>query len=218
MDKNTEYIKDKFSLYTDRFIDLLPSILISIFVLVIFYTIAEYYRIQIIPKKKNLINAEQKIQFEKELSANEETEQEYNDLIDDLTEDLIYYQLSWIVYYSIIIFGILVALVNLGFNIATIVTLLGSIGLALGLALQQTISNIIAGINISINKLFKLGDDISLKPLLNVNPVHGKIIDFNLYYTTIIDKSSNMISQIPNSIIQNNILTNLTLSDKIFNS
>lgn len=218
MDKNTNYnyVKNKIDTFTDKFIDLLPTIITSIFIFVIFYTIAEYYRIKLIPEKKNLIKAEQEQKLQ--ISSNIEIEHDYNMMIDNLTNDLIYYQISWIVYYSIIIFGALMAIVNLGFNVATIVALLGSVGLALGLALQQTISNIIAGINISISKLFKLGDDINLKQLSNSAPIEGKIIDFNLYFTTIIDKTTNKISQIPNTLIQNNILTNLTLSEEILGS
>jgi len=192
---DTNYISEKINLFLNYLVDNIPSLLISIFIFVIFYIIAEYYKSIIISKKTKLINSEVKI---------EEQHNVYNN-------NLIYYQLSWLIYYSIIIFGLLVSLVNLGFNVATIITLLGSIGFALALALQDSIKNIISGIYIGINKLFKIGDIISLKPLGNINSTNGRIINFNLYYTTIIDQN-NTISMIPNSIIQSNILTNITLS------
>jgi small-conductance mechanosensitive channel len=199
--------------YINQFYDILPSLLLSIFIFIIFYIIAEYYKDNIINKNKNkkkLINfVNQEIRLEQEITL----EQDMNDYIDDnYDQNLIYYQLSWIIYYSIIIFGLIFSLINLGFNVATILTLLGTLGLALGLALQETIKNIISGIYISINQLFKLGDLISLKPIGNLNSTSGKIIDFNLYYTTILEPENNTISMIPNNIIQNNILTNLTLS------
>lgn len=204
MDAN--YISEKINLFINNLIDNLPLLLLSIFIFIIFYVIAEYYKSIIIRPKTKLTKSKVKAELElkQELELNQET-----NLIND---NLIYYQLAWIVYYSIIIFGLLVSLINLGFNVATIITLLGSLGLALGLALQDSIKNIISGIYISTNKLFKIGDIIILKPLGNLNTTYGRIIDFSLYYTTIVD-DDNIISLIPNSIIQNNILTNITLSE-----
>jgi small-conductance mechanosensitive channel len=193
----TNYISEKFYLFINNLVDNIPSIILSIFIFIIFYIIAEYYKSNLIPQKTKLIKSEIEMEYVQELSS--------------YKNDLIYYQLSWLVYYSIIIFGLLVSLVNLGFNVATIITLLGSIGFALALALQDSIKNIISGIYIGINKLFKIGDLISLKPLGNLNATYGRIIDFSLYYTTIVD-NNNVISMIPNSIIQSNILTNISLS------
>lgn len=193
---DTNYIFEKLNLFLDNFINNIPLILISIIIFIIFYSIAEYYKSLIIHPKTELTKSELELKQEISISGS----------------DLIYNQLSWLVYYSILIFGILVSLVNLGFNVITIITLLSSIGLALALALQDTIKNIISGIYIGINKLFNIGDIISLKLLGNTNSTYGKIIDFNLYYTTILD-SNNIISIIPNSIIESNILTNITLSE-----
>jgi len=195
---DSKYISEKLNLFLNNFIDALPSLLLSIIIFVIFYIIAEYYRTSIVGDKKKI----KKNVLEQEMDLESE----------HLNKNLIYYQLSWIVYYSIIIFGLIVALVNIGFNVATIITLFGSIGLALGLALQETLKNMISGIYIGLNRLFSIGDIISLKPLIgNTSVTWGRITDFNLYYTTIFD-SNRQITMIPNSIIQNNILTNLTLS------
>jgi len=198
------YINEKISEYANNVLNILPSVILSIIIFIIFYIIAEYYKEQfiIINKQKSFIVKQEII-----LDNNSKIEEEQK-------LDLINYQLGWMLYYSIIIFGSITALVNLGFNIATIVTLLGSIGLTLGLALQDTIKNIISGIYISINKLFSIGDLISLKLLGNSNGIYGKIIEFNLYYTTIYNQQTNTISLIPNSTIQTNILTNLTLSEQ----
>jgi len=197
---NTNYMTEKFSAFFEKLIDNIPTFIASIFIFVIFYIIAEYYKSIIIPQKTKLIKSEIEIEIELE-----QEQRSYNN-------DLIYYQLSWLVYYSIIIFGLLVSLLNLGFNVATIITLLGSIGFTLALALQDYVKNIISGIYIGINKLFKIGDIISLKPLGNLNATSGKIIDFSLYYTTVVDDNDE-ISMIPNSTIQSNILTNITLSE-----
>lgn len=195
---DSKYVSEKINFFFNNFVDSLPSLLLSLIIFVIFYIIAEYYRTSIIGNenkiKKNIL--------EQEMVLNS----------DNLNKNLIYYQLSWIVYYSIIVFGLIVSLVNLGFNVATIITIFGSIGLALGLALQETLKNMISGIYIGLNRLFRIGDIISLKPLIGNTSINwGRITDFNLYYTTIID-SNGQITMIPNSIIQSNILTNITLS------
>ena len=203
MDKfNSEYISNKINFFTDEFIDFLPTLLLSLFIFVIFYVIAQFYYNKMIfrTKPKNIYKSYSELD---ELNRLDST-----DNYSDFNNNLIYYQLNWIVYYSIIIFGILVAFVNMGFNVATIVTLLGTIGLALGLALQETIKNIISGIYIGINKLFRIGDMISLKPIVNINVTSGKVIDFNLYYTTLVDMSSGSKIMVPNNIIQNNLLIN----------
>jgi small-conductance mechanosensitive channel len=195
---DSKYINEKFNLFLNNFVDILPSLFISIIIFIIFCTIAEYYRTSIIGNKKK--------------TSRDVLEQEILSDGDNLNKNLIYYQLGWIVYYSIIVFGLIVSLVNLGFNVATIIALLGSVGLALGLALQETLKNMISGIYIGINKLFIIGDIISLKPLMgNTSITWGRITDFNLYYTTIVD-TNNQITMIPNTMIQNNILTNITLS------
>jgi MscS family membrane protein len=60
------------------------------------------------------------------------------------------------------IFGIVVALGNVGINIAAIITGLGIGGIAFALAAQDTIKNIFAGIIIFIDRPFRLGDRIKL--------------------------------------------------------
>lgn len=166
-----------------------PSIAIAIFIIIIFYIIANYY-------KNYIIN--NNIKDENSLRTN--------------SQNLVYYELSWFVYYIIIIVGLLYALTYLGLNITTLVTILGIFGLALGLALQGTLTNIISGIIISILNIFDIGDLIRLNQLGYSNSVEGIVYDFNLYFTTLIDKNTNLIIKIPNSLIQNNILTNVTKS------
>lgn len=213
---DTAYIKEKLNMMLNDLIDKTPIILLSIFIFIIFYVLAEYYKSVIIPPKIKLKKSEteqiQQIRTEMKEEIKQEIKQEIKNEDTIYDDSLIYNQLSWLVYYSIIVFGLIVSLVNLGFNVATIIALLSSIGFTLGLALQDSVKNIISGIYISVNKLFKIGDIIQLKPLGNLNSTQGTIIDFSLYYTTIVN-SNNIISMIPNSLVQSNILTNITLSE-----
>ena len=213
---DTKYLSDKLDKFINEFVDTLPTIILSIFIFVIFYVIAQYYKSKTIKSRINLIDPsksilKQELNFDNETSLYQESLPEPN----TLDGNLVYYQMNWIIYYAIILFGLIISLVNLGFNVATIITLLGSVGLALGLAFQETLKNMISGVYIALNKLFKIGDEITLKPLGNINGTSGIIIDFNLYYTTIINQNK-QISMIPNFIIQNNILTNVTISQNYF--
>lgn len=211
---NYNYLNIELDLYFKEFLKTLPSLLLSIFVFIIFYIIAEYYKTGIIKeKKKNEVSSDDLYNISiSEHKSEIQLKTQMEVVRNEANNDLIFYQLSWIVYYSIIIFGLIFAFVNLGFNVATIIALLSSIGFALALAMQKTLQNIVSGIYISTNELFRLGDVIALNSLGNENYTFGKIIDFNLYYTTVLNKSDNLVSVIPNSTIQNNILTNLTIS------
>ena len=189
---DTNYFSEKYESIKKQAINIGPSLIVSIIIFIIFYVIANYYK-NIMIANKNTNNQES------------EMIQNYN-----THKNLIYYQFVWIIYYSILFSGIMFSLINLGFNIATILTILATLGLAIGLALQDFLKNIISGIYLSFTNMFGLGDLISVRSLGSTNPTFGKILDFNLFYTTIIEDKTNQITMIPNSTIQNNILTNLS--------
>jgi small conductance mechanosensitive channel len=131
------------------------------------------------------------------------------------SKSLIQHQIGNFIYYIILIVGIIFAVINLGINTTTIITILASMGLALGIAMQGTLSNVISGIIISINNIFNINDMIRINQLFNNNTIYGKVIDFNLYFTTIVDPHTKLIINVPNSTIQNNLITNVSRS-KLF--
>jgi len=190
MDNN--YWHNKFELIKKQAIDFAPTIVISIFIFIIFYVIAEYYKSMILKKSYSQVD----------IGNEQET----------INQNIIYYQLSLIIYYVIFCLGIIFALVNLGFNVATVITLLGTVGLALGLAFQETFKNIISGIYISLTDIYDIGDQINLKMLGSINSISGTIVNFNLYYTTILETKTNLLTTIPNALIQNNMITNISRS------
>jgi small conductance mechanosensitive channel len=146
------------------------------------------------------------------------------EIIDNIIEDesniysktLVQHQIGNVVYYLILIVGVIFSIINLGFDTTAIITVLASFGLAIGIAMQGTLSNIISGIIISINNLYNINDLIRINQLLNENTIYGKVIDFNLYFTTVIDPRTKLIINIPNSTIQNNLLTNVSRSKLLF--
>src|SRR5699024_8566206 len=66
-----------------------------------------------------------------------------------------------VVYFSIILFGVLACLQFFGINIASVVAILAAAAFAVGLAFQGTLSNFAAGIMLLAFRPFKVGDSIS---------------------------------------------------------
>jgi small conductance mechanosensitive channel len=99
----------------------------------------------------------------------------------------------------LLIVASIMAVGKLGFDVSALVAGLGLSGFALGFALKDAISNLIAGIMIVVYKPCEIGDRIEL------SGTEGKIIDINLRYLTVTTAAGNCL--IPNSLILNNKLT-----------
>jgi small-conductance mechanosensitive channel len=105
----------------------------------------------------------------------------------------------------IISIGFLVILQTLEISITPILTALGVGGLALALALQDTLGNLFAGLNILISGKIKVGDYIKLQ-----SGEEGYIIDITWRNTSIRQLSDNCVI-IPNSKLASSIATNFNL-------
>ncbi len=99
----------------------------------------------------------------------------------------------------LIFIGTFLALSKLGFEIGTLVASLGLTGFALGFALKDAISNLVAGIMMALYKPIKLGDTVE------ITGSKGVVVDLNLRYITI--KADGMTHLIPNSLLLNNKLS-----------
>lgn len=110
----------------------------------------------------------------------------------------------------IIIFGIgiLMILNSLGISITPILATLGVGGLAVALALQDTLSNLFAGFHIIITRQIKVGDYIKLN-----SGEEGYVIDIN-WRTTKIRMLSNNAVLIPNAKLAQAIVINYYLPEK----
>lgn len=98
---------------------------------------------------------------------------------------------------------LIVVLNALGVPMASIIAVVGAAGLALSLALQQSLSNVAGGFIILFSKPFKAGD------VIEVNDVSGKVENISILYTKIVS-FDNKVSYIPNGIISNAKITNRT--------
>ena len=103
--------------------------------------------------------------------------------------------------------GLLFMLQSFGISIAPLLTALGVGGLAVALALQDTLSNLFSGINILLSKQTKVGDYIRLS-----TGEEGIVADMNWRSTTIQQTSNNMVV-VPNQKIATAIITNYALPD-----
>jgi small-conductance mechanosensitive channel len=110
----------------------------------------------------------------------------------------------------IIIFtiGILVILNALGISITPILATLGVGGLAVALALQDTLSNLFAGFHIMTNRIVRVGDYIKLE-----SGEEGYVVDVN-WRTTKVKMLANNTVLIPNSKLTQTNVTNYYLPDK----
>jgi small-conductance mechanosensitive channel len=106
------------------------------------------------------------------------------------------------------IIGILIILQSFGISIAPLLTALGVGGLAVALALQDTLSNFFAGLNILLSKKIKPGDYIKLD-----GGYEGYVTDISWRETTVRALRNNVIV-IPNSKVASALITNYTLTDK----
>lgn len=109
---------------------------------------------------------------------------------------------------SILIIGLLVLLNFLGISIIPIITALGVGGIAIALALQDTLSNLFAGFHIILSKHIRPGDYVKLQ-----SGEEGYVMDITWRNTTIKTLLNNMIV-IPNSKLSSIILTNYHLPEK----
>jgi len=103
---------------------------------------------------------------------------------------------------SVYILGILVILQSLGISITPVLTALGVGGLAVALALQETLSNLFAGLQILAARQIKAGDYVHLD-----SGEEGYVTDVTWRNTTIRAIPNNMII-VPNSRLAASILTN----------
>lgn len=104
--------------------------------------------------------------------------------------------------------GILTILNSLGISITPILTTLGIGGLAVALALQDTLSNLFAGFHIIVAKQIRVGDYIKLE-----SGEEGYVADIN-WRTTKIRLLANNIVLVPNDKLAKAVITNYYLPDK----
>lgn len=102
----------------------------------------------------------------------------------------------------VVVMGVLVALESVGISIAPLLTALGVGGLAVALALQDTLANLFAGVHILASKTVQPGDYIRLS-----SGEEGYVVDINWRNTVVRNLSNNLVI-IPNGRLARTNMTN----------
>lgn len=118
--------------------------------------------------------------------------------IEKMAQQFICTVLKFVLYLALV----LILLAQIGVEITGILTACSAVILAIGMALQNSISNVANGIIIISNKMFKKGDYII------TGSVEGKVEDINFLFTTLLTNDNKKIT-LPNSNILNGEVTNL---------
>lgn len=95
-----------------------------------------------------------------------------------------------------------------GVDAASIVALLGSAGVAIGLAVQGSLSNLAGGVLILLLKPFKVGDYI----IEGVGNMEGTVSEIQIFYTKLVT-ADNKVIVLPNGNLANNSLVNVTAAN-----
>ena len=109
---------------------------------------------------------------------------------------------------TILIVGALVLLSSLGIAITPLLTALGVGGLAVALALQDTLSNLFAGIHLLADRPIRVGDYVRL----SLENVEGWVLDVG-WRSTRIRMLQNNVVIVPNSKVSQSVITNFDLDE-----
>ncbi len=102
---------------------------------------------------------------------------------------------------------IIMAITTIGVPMTSIIAIVGSFGLALGLALQGGLSNIAGGLMIMIFKPFKVGD------FIDTHTDSGTVKEINIFHTVIVTLE-NKVVVLPNGNLSNSVIVNYTKMPK----
>jgi small-conductance mechanosensitive channel len=132
----------------------------------------------------------------------DQTETKVDDIIFDLLN-----KFSGTIIYAV---AIVLALDILGINVMPFVAGAGVLGVAIGFAAKDTLSNLIAGILLIIDRPFEMGDRIEVWSAPKGSATWGDVIDIGLRATKI-KTTDNIIIVIPNNEIMTRDIVNYTL-------
>ena len=111
-----------------------------------------------------------------------------------------------IVYYALLTVVIIAALNKLGIATTSFLAILGAAGLAVGLALKDSLGNFASGVMIVLFKPFKAGDSVV------AGGVSGTVTEVTIFNTVFLTADNQKII-VPNSSITSGSITNINAND-----
>ncbi|WP_038902136.1 small-conductance mechanosensitive channel MscS [Dickeya dadantii] len=116
--------------------------------------------------------------------------------------------LSALVRYGIIAFTLIAALSRVGVQTASVIAVLGAAGLAVGLALQGSLSNFAAGVLLVVFRPFRTGESVDL------GGVAGTVTQVQIFSTTLLTADGKVIVVPNGKIIAGNIINSSREPDR----
>ena len=113
---------------------------------------------------------------------------------------------SNLVYWVLMTFVIIAAISQLGIQTTSLIAIMGAAGLAIGLALQGSLSNFAAGVLIVMFRPYKVGDWIEAAG------VAGSVVQVQIL-TTVLKTGDNKQIVVPNSKVMGSIITNYSANE-----
>lgn len=102
------------------------------------------------------------------------------------------------------VFVFVIVLTTVGVQMTSIIAVLGAASLAIGMALSGTLQNFAGGMVILMFKPFKVGD------VIEISTGQSGVVKKIMIFTTEIRTFDNEIIFVPNSLLSNNMITNLS--------
>ncbi len=121
-------------------------------------------------------------------------------------DDMLFDFLASILRYLVLGFTVLFVLNTFGVQTTSVVAIVGAAGLAIGLALQGTLSNVAAGVMLIVFRPIKLGDFVSVAGQM------GTVKAINLNFTELASVGNIQVI-IPNASVWGNVITNYSSYD-----
>jgi small conductance mechanosensitive channel len=109
-------------------------------------------------------------------------------------------------YWMVMVFVIIAAISQIGVQTTSLIAVMGAAGLAIGLALQGSLSNFAAGVLIVVFRPYRAGD------FVEVAGSSGAVVQVQIL-TTVLKTGDNKQIVVPNAQIMNSIITNYSAND-----
>ena len=111
-----------------------------------------------------------------------------------------------IIYYSLLTGVIIAAAGELGIQTTSFLAIVGAAGLAVGLALKDSLSNFASGVMLILFRPFKVGD------VVTAGGITGKVFQVDIF-STVIHTADNQKQIIPNATITASVITNINAEE-----
>jgi small conductance mechanosensitive channel len=114
--------------------------------------------------------------------------------------------LVMVVYWLTLAFGLMIVLAAVGMDVTPLFALVGGVSFIIAFAMQETLSNLAAGLMIMINRPFDEGDYVLVAGL-------GGTVKHVSVVSTTVTTPDNQVIVIPNSKVWGDVITNVTASE-----